>query len=98
MPDPVVAIACAEVFPGKEAEFEALAKELFALVRRKKYGADRMVRSLRQPTLYYDIRDWSSQEAAVRAHQDPEIRALWARMAKICKLTELVSVAREVRL
>jgi quinol monooxygenase YgiN len=96
MPEAVIAIAAAEVRPGKEPEFEELARELFALVRRKGYGTDRLVRSLRKPHLYYDIRDWSSLEAAEEAHRDPEIQALWARLDGVCKVTEVVS-AREVK-
>ena len=96
MLEPIVAIAAAEVFPGKEAEFENLARELFDLIRKKDYGADRLVRSLRQPNLYYDIRDWSSREAAEQAHRDPEIHSLWTRLDKVCRVTEVVSAAREV--
>jgi quinol monooxygenase YgiN len=97
MPEAVVAIAVAEVKPNKEAEFKELARELFALISRKGYGTDRLVRSLHSPHLYYDIRDWSSLEAAEEAHRDPEIHALWARLNGVCKVTEVVS-AREVKL
>lgn len=98
MLEPIIAIAAAEVFPGKEAEFENLARELFDLIRKKAYGSDRLVRSLRQPNLYYDIRDWSSREAAEQAHRDPDIHALWARLGKVCRVTEVVSAASEVLL
>ncbi len=97
MPEAVIAIAVAEVKPGKEAEFEGLARELFALMRRKGYGTDRLVRSLHRPHLYYDIRDWSSLEAAEEAHRDPEIHRFWARLDGVCKITEVVT-AREVKL
>ncbi|MGH9704888.1 MAG: antibiotic biosynthesis monooxygenase family protein [Candidatus Acidiferrales bacterium] len=98
MPEPVVAIVVAEVFPGKEAEFETLAAQLFELIRRKDYGTDRLLRSLRQSNVYYDIRDWASQEAAEQSQCDPELQALRTRLAGICKVSEVIYSAREVSL
>ncbi len=86
------------MFPGKEAEFETLAGQLFELIRRKDYGTDRLLRSLRQSNLYYDIRDWASQETAEQSQGDPELHALRARLAGICKVTEVINAAREVSL
>ena len=98
MPEPVIAIVVAEVFPGKEAEFETLAAQLFELIRRKDYGTDRLLRSLRQANVYYDIRDWASQEAAEQSQRDPELQSLRARLAEICKVSEIIYSAREVSL
>jgi len=98
MSEPVIAIVAAEVIPGKESEFEDLTRELFAVVRRKRYGTDRLMRSTKQPNLYYDIREWANAEAAQKAHQDPAIHTLWAQLDQVCKFTHVVSSALEVRL
>jgi hypothetical protein len=98
MSEPIIAIVSAEVFSGKEKEFEALTRELFALVRRKGYGTDRLIRSTKQLNLYFDIRDWTNADAANRAHADPEIHALWAKLGKVCKIAHVVGAATEVRM
>lgn len=93
----IVAIVAADVKPGKEAEFEQLARELFALMQRKNYGTDRLLLSRQQPNLYYDIRDWTSPQAAEQAHRDADVHALWARLDEVCKITHVVGSAHEVR-
>ncbi len=97
MADAIVAIVSAEVRPGAEEEFLSLSRELFELIRRKGYGSDRLIRSTKQPNLFYDIRDWTSSDAAGRAHADPEIHALWARLDRVCSISHVVGSAREVR-
>jgi quinol monooxygenase YgiN len=98
MPEPVIAIVAAAVKRGREKEFEALVRELFVLVRRKGYGNDRLLRSLKPGNIYFDIRDWASLEAAERAHRDPEIHTFWAKLDKVCRIRHIVGAAREVKL
>ena len=97
MPGPIIAIVAATVKPGREKEFERLARQLFEVVRGKGYGTDRLVRSLSQPNLYFDIRDWASIEAVERAHRDPEIHTLWAQFHRVSKISHVVGSAREVK-
>jgi quinol monooxygenase YgiN len=97
MADSIVAIVSAEVRPGSEDEFLRLSRELFELIRRKGYGHDRLIRSTNKSNLFFDIRDWASGDAADRAHSDPEIHALWARLDRVCAISHVVGSAREVR-
>jgi hypothetical protein len=74
------------------------ARELFDLLRKKNSGTDWLVRSLRQPNPYYNIRDRSSRQAAEQTHRDPEIHALWVRLDKVCCVPEIVCSAGGVPL
>jgi hypothetical protein len=96
MSEAIIAIVSAEVLPRKEKEFEALTRKLFALVGRKGYGTDGLIHSTKQPNLYFDLRDWTSAQAAERAHADPEIHAQWAKLDEVCKIAHVVGAATEV--
>lgn len=98
MAEAMVAIVSVEVRPGSEEEFLNLSRELFALIRRKGYGSDRLIRSTKKPNLFFDIRDWTSSDAADRAHADPEMHALWAQLDRVCAISHVVGSAREVQM
>ena len=75
------AIVMQKVLPGKQAEFEALAKELEANTVKNDEGCQRYewYRS-QEPDTYYVIESWAS-EAAVEAHlKTPHFVALMPRL------------------
>lgn len=96
MGERVVTLTAAEVLPGREAEFRALAEELFLLIRRRGYGRDELWQDVGNPRVHYDLRTWTSAAAADEAGADAELGALGARLERTMTPAALVRLARAV--
>ena len=89
----VVSVVALEVSDGKEREFLALTGRLQALVRDRGYGTNQLLQDGSHPRRYYDIRIWSSADAAAKAEGDNEINRLRSDLASHLRATPLVDVA-----
>jgi len=94
----VVTIIEAKVFAGKEKEFLALVDELQTLIKRKGYGFGQILQDVKNPRCYYDIRTWSSPEAAERCKSDTEVQTLVAKLDRTRKQARPVGLARSLKL
>lgn len=94
----VVSVMALEIAPGKESEFLSLTGKLQALVRRKGYGTNQLLRDGSHPRRYYDIRIWRNAEAAAHAEADGDIGALRHQLGKSLKATPIVDVAWAVEI
>lgn len=88
-PGEVLAIAVFEAKRGREAECLAVVRELFAFMRRKRYGRDQLYRDVQHPSVLLNFRWWSSEAVARRAHRDPELHAFWGRLAKVSQVKKI---------
>ena len=89
----VVSVVALEIASEKESEFLSLAGRLQALVRRKGYGTNQLLRDGSHPRRYYDIRIWTSGEAAAQGEADTELVDLRRELASLASATPLVDVA-----
>ena len=94
----VVSVVALEIASGKESEFLSLTGQLQALVRRKGYGTNQLLRDGSHPRRYYDIRIWRNADTAAQAAADTEIEILLHHLEKNVKATPLVDVAWAVEI
>lgn len=94
----VVSVVALEIAPGKESEFLSLTGKLQALVRRKGYGTNQLLRDGSHPRRYYDIRIWRTAEAAAHAEADGDIEELRRQLGTNLQATPLVDVAWAVEI
>jgi cytidine deaminase len=94
----VVSVVALEIAPGRETEFLTLTGQLQALVRRKGYGTNQLLRDGAHPRRYYDIRVWRNAAAAAQAEGDAEIGTLRESLEKNLRSTPLVDVAWAVEI
>lgn len=94
----VVSVVALEIASEKESEFLSLTGQLQALVRRKGYGTNQLLRDGSHPRRYYDIRIWQNGEAAAQAESDSDIAQLRKQLAKNVSATPLVDVAWAVEM
>src|SRR5688572_27613366 len=66
----VVSVVALEISEGKESEFLSLSGQMQALVRRKGYGTNQLLRDGAHPRRYYDIRIWKNADVAAQAESD----------------------------
>jgi cytidine deaminase len=94
----VVSVVALEILPGKEREFLALTGQMQALVRRKGYGTNQLLRDGSHPRRYYDIRIWKNAESAALAESDGEIERLRVSLKNHLFAQPLVDVAWAVEM
>ena len=78
------------VAPGNESAFEALLSDHWPTLRRLELATDEPPQHYRgaehdngQP-IYFEIFDWRDG-AVERAHEHPELMAIWERMDQLCE-------------
>jgi hypothetical protein len=84
MPE-ILSMAVMEPFEGEEAEFEQVLTEFYAMLRRKNYSRDELLRSAKDGH-YVNIRHWRSVEARDQAHEDPDVHHYWAKIGLLCQM------------
>lgn len=89
----VVSVVALEISDGKEGEFLALTGQMQALVRRKGYGTNQLLRDGEHPRRYYDIRVWRSADAAAAAESDRDIKELRRTIATHLHARPVVDIA-----
>jgi cytidine deaminase len=94
----VVSVIALEIAAGREDEFLSLTGEMQAIVRRKGYGINQLLRDGVHPARFYDIRIWRNATAAARAESDRDVADLRQKLARYLKETPLVDVALAVEL
>ena len=82
----VLSMAVMEPFDGKEQEFERVLTEFYAMLRRKNYSRDELLRSSTNTPHYVNIRHWVSEEARAQAHEDPDVHRYWAQIGLLCQM------------
>jgi cytidine deaminase len=89
----VVSVVALEISDGQETEFLTLTGQMQALVRRKGYGTNQLLRDGEHPRRYYDIRVWRSADAAAAAESDREIKDLRRTIASHLDARPVVDIA-----
>ena len=85
----LLAIAVFEVNESKDEECLAVCRKLYEYLHSKGYSEDVTYRDSKKSNTYLNIRMWASKEAALKAHQDPEVHKIWAQMAKVSKMKKI---------
>jgi quinol monooxygenase YgiN len=81
----VLSMAVMEPFEGKEQEFEQVLTDFYAMLRKKNYSRDELLRSTKA-SHYVNIRHWRSEEARAQAHEDPDVHRYWAKIGLLCQM------------
>jgi hypothetical protein len=81
----VLSMAVMEPFEGKEQEFEGVLTDFYAMLRKKNYSHDELLRSARTGH-YVNIRHWLSEDARAQAHEDPDVHRYWAKIGLLCQM------------
>jgi len=89
-----LSLAIWESLPGMEAASLATVRELNAIVSNKGYGRDLLYRS--GDSHYVLLRYWSSEQARLTAHEDPEMLRCWARLGNEIKILKVYEKLEEV--
>ena len=91
-----IEIGCYRPKPGMEAAFISLMKKEAPLLREEGYLTDYPVTILRSPEdgAWIQIAQWTSEDAADRAHENERVMAHWDRLAKT---TEYLSMSELIK-
>jgi cytidine deaminase len=89
-----LSVTVIDLVEGGEAEFAAIARQLAALLVRKKYGVAETIRDEAQALRFYVVRRWTDAAAAAASHADPEVQKLTARLSELARVTHVVNGAR----
>ena len=89
----VVSVVALEISEGQETEFLTLSGQMQALVRRKGYGTNQLLRDGEHPRRYYDIRVWRNADAAAKAEGDRELKDLRRDIAGHLHARPIVDIA-----
>ena len=89
-----LSVTLVDVAEGCEAEFRMLATHFEATLIRKDYGRVEMIRDEAMPRRFYAVRYWVDAGAAERAHHDPEVQHIIARMYQVARIIHLVNGVR----
>ena len=90
-----LSVSLVDVFDGRDAEFQAIASHLEAIVIRKEYGRAEMIRDEGHPLRFYAVRYWTDATAAERCHRDAEVQAITAKLYQIARVTHVVNGVRQ---
>jgi cytidine deaminase len=86
-----LSVSLVDVTEGRESEFLTLSTHIAAALIRKEYGHAETIRDEASPLRFYAVRYWADAAAAERAHGDPEIQALIARLYQVARVTHVVN-------
>jgi len=85
-----LSVSLIDVADGREAEFLTLVTHLEAILISREYGRAEIIRDEASPRRYYAVRYWIDAGAAERAHRDPDVRSLTARLYRVARVTHVV--------
>jgi hypothetical protein len=95
----VTVIAAYRPKPGQSDALLALVREHVPILRRAGMATEvpPVVLKAADGTLL-EIFDWVSEQAVARAHESPEIQALWERFGAVCDYVKLGELAESTKL
>lgn len=82
-----------EPIAGKESASVATIREISSIVAKRNYGRDLLYRSGR---FYILLRYWSSEQARLTAHEDPDMLRCWARLGNEIEIVKVFEKLEEV--
>lgn len=94
----LISIAAFRAKPGKERDLMQVLDDRLPLMRKLSFATDRAeVRCRSHDGVVITISEWASAEAIERAHQNPEVHALWTRFADCCEWVKLEALPEAAR-
>ncbi len=85
-----VVIAAFKPKPGQEAELLRVMKDRLPLLRRLGLATERVNITMRAANgTILDVSEWVDDDAIARAHETPEVLALWNRYEACCEYVKL---------
>ena len=89
-----ISVAAFKPKPGKEAELARVLADRLPLLRGLGLATDRQDISMRsRDGVMIQISEWASDEAIRKAHESPDVLALWERFAACSDYVKLESLA-----
>jgi quinol monooxygenase YgiN len=88
-----VVIAVYRPHSGREDDLLALVREHVPMLRGLGLATERPVMAMRaRDGTIVEIFEWHSAQAVERAHEEPEVQALWERFGAVCSWGRLVDL------
>ena len=87
-----LSVTVIDVNPGREREFEPLARQYEAVVARKGFGVAQVVRDEAVPSRFYAARYWKDASCAERCHADADVRIVTAKIHEVARVSHIVNV------
>ncbi len=88
-----ISIAAFKAKPGKDKELQKVLDDRLPLLRRLGMATDRAPINCRtKDGTIISISEWVSDAMIDKAHQTPEVHALWGRFAECCTWTKLDAI------
>ncbi len=89
-----ISVAAFRPKPGKEEELRQVIADRLPLLRRLGFATDREAILMRsRDGVLIQVSEWSSDEAIAKAHETPEVLAMWDRFAACSEYVKLDSLA-----
>ncbi len=89
-----ISVASFRPKPGKEEELRQVIADRLPLLRRLGFATDREAILMRsRDGVLIQVSEWSSDEAIAKAHETPEVLAMWDRFAACSEYVKLDSLA-----
>ena len=89
-----ISVAAFRPKPGKEEELRQVIADRLPLLRRLGFATDREAILMRSGDgVLIQVSEWSSDEAIAKAHETPEVLAMWDRFAACSEYVKLDSLA-----
>lgn len=89
----VISVAAFRAKPGMDQDLEDVLRDRIPLLKKLGLGTDRPEINCRSKDgVVIHISEWTSHEAIDKAHQTPEVLALWDRFFACCEWVKLDSL------
>ena len=92
----VLAIAIIKPNDGKESEVLETLRALYAALSAKQYSRDQLFRDASQPSCFFNLRYWASDEKRMEAMEDPDVHKHWMRLGTICTVEKVYEKLHEL--
>ena len=97
MSNEIPAVSIFEPVPGKEQQALETIRALLALLSSKGYSRDLLYHDPKK-NRYFALRYWTSAESRTRAHEDPQVHSLWAKLGHEINMIEVYEKVDEITL
>lgn len=98
MESEILAIAIVKPFVGREHDVLALLNDFYAMIARKGYCRDLLYRSQKDPSRFFNLRYWKSDEMRREASEDPDVHRYWHQLSTMAEVETVYEQLEEIPL
>jgi quinol monooxygenase YgiN len=98
MESEILAIAIVKPFEGREDDVLALLNHFYAMLARKGYSRDILYRSHKDPSRFFHLRYWKSNQTMREASEDPDVHHYWHQLTTMGEVETVYEQLEEIPL